>query len=100
MGHFLCELLVRLEVVGLVSNNSFELPITQAELADTMGLSTVHINRVLQELRGQKLIAFGRGSVTILDVKALKTFSGFNPNYLHLGRHKAKAEPPHILVTA
>ncbi|MGI4765049.1 MAG: Crp/Fnr family transcriptional regulator [Janthinobacterium lividum] len=100
VGHFLCELLVRLEVVGLVSNNTFELPLTQAELADTMGLSTVHINRVLQELRGQKLIAFARGNVTILNVEALKTLSGFNPNYLHLGRHKVKAISPHSLVPA
>ena len=92
IGHFLCELLVRFELVGLVHHGSYELPITQAEFGDTMGLSTVHINRVLQQLRGQKLIAFGKGSVTVLDVDRLKRFSGFNPNYLHLGRHRAEAD--------
>lgn len=92
VAHFLCELLVRLEVVGLVSDNTFELPLTQTELADTMGLSPVHINRVLQHIRGQKLIAFSRGSMTVLDVEGLKCFSGFNPNYLHLGDYRAKME--------
>ena len=90
VGHFLCELLARLEVVGLVSDNSYELPITQSELADTMGLSTVHINRVLQQLRGSKFITFDAKKLTILDVHGLKRFSGFNPNYLHLARYRAK----------
>ncbi len=92
VGHFLCELLVRLEVVGLVSEDSFELPITQSELADTMGLSTVHINRVLQQLRGNNLITFDAKKLTVLDVHGLKRFSGFNPNYLHLAPHRAKPE--------
>ena len=90
VGHFLCELLVRLEVVGLVSDNSFELPITQSELADMVGLSTVHINRVLQQLRGQEFITFEGKRLTVLDVYGLKRFSGFNPNYLHLARYRAK----------
>ncbi|RYC28963.1 Crp/Fnr family transcriptional regulator [Lichenibacterium minor] len=90
VGHFLCELLVRLEVVGLVSDNRFELPLTQAELADTMGLSTVHINRVLQFLRGQKFITFDRKSLAVLDVDGLKRFSGFDPNYLHLAPYRTK----------
>ena len=93
VAHFLCELLARLEIVGLVADNAFNLPITQTELGDTMGLSTVHINRVLQYLRGQKLITFSQGSVKVLDVEGLKRFSDFNPNYLHLGRHKPKLDP-------
>ena len=88
VGHFLCELLVRLEVVGLVFDNSFDLPLTQSELADTMGLSTVHINRVLQQLRGSKFITFDAKRLVVLDVEGLKRFSGFNPNYLHLGKYK------------
>ncbi len=88
VGHFLCELLVRLEVVGLVSDDSFELPITQSDLADTMGLSNVHINRVLQQLRGKEFVTFGAKRLVVLDVEGLKRFSGFNPNYLHLGKYK------------
>ena len=90
VAHFMCELLARLEVVGLVNDDAFELPITQAELGDTMGLSTVHINRVLQHLRGQKLIAFSQGSMKVLDVDRLRRFSGFNPNYLHLRPSQAR----------
>ncbi|RYB01347.1 Crp/Fnr family transcriptional regulator [Lichenibacterium ramalinae] len=92
VAHFLCELLARLENVGLVADNTFSLPITQAELSDTMGLSTVHMNRVLQYFRGQKLITFSRGRLKVLNVEALKRFSSFNPNYLHLGRHKPKLD--------
>ena len=94
IGHFLCELLVRFETVALVRHGRFELPITQAEFGDTMGLSTVHTNRVLQHLRAQKLIAFGKGGVTVLDVDRLKKFSGFNPNYLHLGRYRTRTDAP------
>ena len=92
VGHFLCELLMRLEVVGLVSEDSFNLPLTQRELADTMGLSTVHINRVLQQLRGNRLITFDAKRLVVLDVEGLKRFSGFNPNYLHLGKYKSSSD--------
>ena len=56
IAHLLCELLVRLQAVGLASENSYELPITQIDLADTTGLSNVHVNRSLQALRRQKLL--------------------------------------------
>lgn len=98
VGHFLCEILVRLEVVGLVSNNSFELPLTQVDLADTMGLSPVHINRVLMDLRGRKLIALSRKSLAVLDVEGLMAFSGFNPKYLHIRSHRRT--PSHALKGA
>lgn len=92
VAHLLCELLLRLRVVGLADDNAYELPITQAELADTVGLSGVHVNRVLQALRGQGLITFDGKSVTIPDPVGLTKFSGFNPNYLHL-RKTHLAEP-------
>jgi CRP-like cAMP-binding protein len=56
LAHLLCELVARLSAVGLVTDWSFLLPVTQAELGDATGLSTVHVNRVLQELRGNGLI--------------------------------------------
>ena len=52
MAHLLCELLVRLRAVELVEDHAFDLPVTQAELADALGISNVHVNRVLQDLRG------------------------------------------------
>ena len=67
VAHFLCEMMVRLDAVGMVADSTFDLPLTQADLGDTLGLSTVHINRVLQQLRRENFITFGRGRLTILD---------------------------------
>jgi CRP-like cAMP-binding protein len=84
IGHLLCELLLRLETVGLASGDRYELPITQAELADTVSLTSVYLNRVLQRLRREGLITLQGKNLVITDVGRLKAFSGFNPNYLHL----------------
>ena len=79
-----CELLLRLRAVGLASDNSYALPVTQVELADTMGLSHVHVNRVLRSLRKKGLITLQGKDLVIPDAARLNAFSGFNPNYLHL----------------
>jgi CRP-like cAMP-binding protein len=92
VAHLLCELLLRLDTVGLTNGNSYELPITQAELADTTGLTSVHVNRVLQRLRRDGLITLRGKHLVILDVARLKAFSGFNPNYLHLSDPKGISE--------
>ena len=84
LAHVLCELLLRLRVVGL-AGNSFELPLAQKDLADTIGTSTVHLNRVLQELRREGLISWKDDALVIKDIDGLMKFSGFNPNYLHIG---------------
>lgn len=84
VAHLLCELHARLEAVGLTNGYSYELPLTQTDLADCVGVSTVHVNRVLQKLRGEGLISFGGKSVIIHDWKRLVEVSGFNPGYLHL----------------
>jgi CRP-like cAMP-binding protein len=86
VAHVVCELFERLRVVGLVDGNSFAFPITQMDLADATGLSTVHLNRTLQELRAAGLITLRDRSLTILDFQALATTAMFSPNYLHLGR--------------
>lgn len=83
-AHLLCELFLRLEAVGQVKDNSYPFPFTQADLADCMGLSEVHVHRTLRELRSAELITLKRRTLTILNVDQLKTFAGFNPNYLHL----------------
>ncbi len=84
IAHLLCELLLRLQTVGLADSDRYELPITQAELADTVSLTSVYVNRVLQRLRRDRLITLSGKNLVILDIERLKAFSGFNPNYLHL----------------
>jgi len=75
VAHLICELLLRLQTVGLANGNTYELPLTQAELGDTMGLSTVHMNRVIQQLRAKELITLKAQKLVILDVARLKKLS-------------------------
>jgi CRP-like cAMP-binding protein len=84
IAHLFCEFLIRFQAVGLATENSYGLPLTQTDLGDTTGLSSVHVNRVLQELRATGLLVFQRGRVTLPNVEAIQAFAGFNPNYLHL----------------
>jgi CRP-like cAMP-binding protein len=84
IAHVLCEVFVRLRAVGLANGHECELPLTQSELGDALGLSTVHVNRSLQELRGDGLIQLRGGSLTILNWNGLKTAGEFDPIYLHL----------------
>ncbi len=85
IAHVLCEIYVRLRAVGLVDGQAYQLPITQAELGDATGLSTVHVNRTLQELRGNGLITTPKGGrVVIEDWPGLQTAGEFDATYLHL----------------
>jgi CRP-like cAMP-binding protein len=89
IAHLLCELLVRLRAVELVEDHAYQLPVTQAELGDALGISTVHVNRVLQDLRGEDLIRLNGGSLKVLDWEGLKRVGEFNPTYLHLAKKEA-----------
>jgi CRP-like cAMP-binding protein len=82
MAHLLCEMLLRLRVVGLASGDGFDLPLTQEQLGDAFGLSTVHVNRMLQALRRGNLIATAGRRITVPDLEALKEVAGFDPTYL------------------
>jgi len=84
MAHFICELFQRLNTVGRTDGDTIQLPLTQAELGDTLGLSTVHVNRVLQELRKEELIRWQGNALTILDWERLKNVGEFTPTYLSL----------------
>ena len=86
VAHLFCELVVRLESVGLCDGTSIPLPLTQSELGDVCGLSTVHINRVAQELRGAGLIEWTRGEVRMRDPDGLAALAHFNRDYLILRR--------------
>ncbi|AZO57820.1 MAG: Crp/Fnr family transcriptional regulator [Mesorhizobium sp.] len=89
-SHLLCELFIRLEAAGCTADSSCEFPLTQNELGETLGMSAVHVNRTLQELRASNLIVLKDRTLTIPNLKALQGVALFNPNYLHLereGRH-------------
>ena len=83
VAHLICEMLLRSKAVGLTEDSSFDLPLTQEELADTMGISAVHMNRTLQELRSQGLITNKGKRMIVNDAERLFAFADFNPNYLH-----------------
>jgi CRP-like cAMP-binding protein len=85
VAHLFCEIFLRLETVGLTQQDSCEFPLTQTELGEATGLSTVHVNRTLQELRAQGLIVLKDRMLTIPDLEALKSAAEFDPSYLHLG---------------
>jgi CRP-like cAMP-binding protein len=89
IAHLLCEFLVRMRAVGLADDHACELPFTQTEIGDAFGLSTVHVNRTLQELRGAGLITLRGGALTVKDWEGLKEAGEFDPTYLHQERRKA-----------
>lgn len=82
-AHLLCELTTRLRAVGLARGDICDLPISQVKLADALGLSPVHTNRMLQQLRGKGLIEWGGGSLVVRDWEELKRAGEFDPTYLH-----------------
>lgn len=84
LAHLLCELRVRLEVVGMGEKNTFRLPLTQQELGDALGITTIHVNRVLQRLRENDLIRVIERTVFVPDIARLEAFADFNPGYLHI----------------
>jgi CRP-like cAMP-binding protein len=89
IAHLLCELFIRLRTVGLTDGNSCHFPLTQVDIADASGLTAVHVNRTLQELRRDGLIELQAKRLTIPDLKALQNAAMFNDNYLHLGHEGA-----------
>jgi CRP-like cAMP-binding protein len=83
-AHLFCEIHTRLAIVGQVEGDGFALPMNQTELSECIGLTVVHTNRVLRELRERGLVEFVRGQVVIRDMAGLKTFAEFDPGYLYL----------------
>ena len=82
LAHLFCEMYVRLERIGMAPHKTFPLPLTQVDLSDATGLTAVHANRMLRQLREQGLVAFRQGVVEILDWDALRAFASFDPAYL------------------
>lgn len=86
LAHLLCEFQVRLRAAGMGSDDGYELPMTQEQLGDTLGLTSVHVNRVLKTLERQGLISRKGRQLTVLDWNSLQSAAQFNPRYLHLDR--------------
>lgn len=78
-----------MRAVGWTTSDGYALPITQEDLADTTGLSTVHVNRTLRSLRECRLVELSERQLQILDLTGLKTLAEFKPNYLHLSERDA-----------
>lgn len=85
LAHLLCEIFHRHQAVGLTDGNRCDFPVTQTDLADTLGLSTVHVNRTLQELRREGLIDLKGRTLVIHDCAMLEQRSVFDPSYLNPG---------------
>lgn len=89
IAHLICEIVFRLRAVGLCRDLSCDFPVTQMDLADATGMTAVHVNRTIQELRAQGLISWKRRELRVPDLHALQRVGLFNPNYLHLDREGA-----------
>ncbi len=84
LAHLICELFTRLGIVGLVNHRSFHFPLSQAEAADVLGLSLVHLNKTLQGLRSDGLVRWEDGVITILDWDRLAEIAEFDTVYLNI----------------
>jgi CRP-like cAMP-binding protein len=83
IANLMCEMHLRMRNVGRADEGAFQLPLTQELLADTLGLTPVHINRTLKRLKAEHLIDLGRNTLMIVDPAGLRRAAGFDPSYLH-----------------
>jgi CRP-like cAMP-binding protein len=84
VAHLICEMFTRMQGLGLTEGDHFAFPVTQAQLGDALGLSSVHVNRTLQALRTEGLISWKASVLTIHQHDALCTVAEFDPAYLAL----------------
>jgi CRP-like cAMP-binding protein len=89
IAHVLCEVLTRMQAVGLAEGNSCALPLTQEDIGDATGLTNVHVSRTIHVLREEGLLELRRGALNVLDWKGLKTVGEFDPTYLHIRHHSS-----------
>lgn len=84
IAHLLCELHLRLRIIGLAPNDNLVLPLTQEEIGDASGLTAVHVNRIMKALRESRLVERAGCQLRLLDVPQLRSLAGFNPHYLRM----------------
>jgi len=83
VSHFLLEVLVRLQAIGLADERSYRLPLTQELIADTLGLSVQYVNQTLRQLREEDLVSIDRHRVTILNLDGLVALADFERAYIN-----------------
>lgn len=88
IAQFFCEMRTRLKIVGLTNDGGYAIPFSQQELADITGMTPVHLNRCLKELRDARLVTFRNGQVEVHDPDGLARNAQFDPGYMHLGVHE------------
>ena len=84
LAHLFCEMFVRLERIGMTRGQDYDFPVTQIDLADACGLTAVHANRMLRQLRERGLVEFKQGLVRIMDWPKLQAFGEFDTSYMYL----------------
>jgi CRP-like cAMP-binding protein len=109
VAHLMCEIAVRLRAVGLARDHQFSSPFTQSDLASACGISAVHANRVIQELRRRQMLQWQSRTIRISDWQSLSRLARFEPHYLGLrdsapGRHQSQraisaAEMPELAIS-
>jgi CRP-like cAMP-binding protein len=87
VAHMLCETYVRLDMVGLVQDGTFAWPLTQQDLGEACGLTSVHVNRTLRVLREAGMVEVSDRMVTMTDFERLASTGEFMPDYLYLDNH-------------
>lgn len=91
LAHMLCEFAIRLDAAGLAANRAYELPMTQEQLADALGLTPVHVNRTLKALEADGLIRRSKRNVSFPNWEQMREVADFNQRYLHLAPQEAAA---------
>jgi CRP-like cAMP-binding protein len=84
LAHLLCEFALRIEKFGLAGDDQLELPMTQEQLADAVGLTPVHVNRTLKRLEATGLVSRNRGRIVFPSWQRMRDVADFSQNYLHL----------------
>ena len=92
LAHVLCELAVRLDAHGLADDMGYHLPMTQAELADALGLTPVHLNRVIRSLEVDGLLVRSKRDISFPDWERMRDIADFNDRYLHLAVQKSSEQ--------
>jgi CRP-like cAMP-binding protein len=83
LAHVMIELRERLRVIGRLDGNSFEMPLTQEQIGEALGITGVHANRVIKQLRQEGIVELHRGRVTVLDERKFLDLADFDGRYLH-----------------
>jgi CRP-like cAMP-binding protein len=89
MAHFLCEFAIRMQAQGLAGEDDYQLPITQEQLADALGMTPVHVNRTLRSLEAEGLIVRNKRNIAFPSWNRMRDVGDFNQRYLHLSATEA-----------